>query len=109
MSQTSYDNVPLYTGIPVPQGNNGFFQPPAPSAEGILATDQARAVAEVQAALVIAASRPRNELRARDRLCKPASASILLQGRCTSTHAAEHPSPAPPSALPRRLPEPGET
>ena len=47
MSQTSYDNVPLYTGIPVPQDNNGFFQPPAPSAEGLLATDQARAVVPV--------------------------------------------------------------
>ena len=80
MSQTSYDNVPLYTGIPVPQDNNGFFQPPAPSAEGILATDQARAVAEVQAALVIAASRPRNELRARDRLLQACQRVNLASG-----------------------------
>lgn len=80
MSQTSYDNVPLYTGIPVPQDNNGFFQPPAPSAEGLLATDQARAVAEVQAALVIAASRPRNELRARDRLLQACQRVNLASG-----------------------------
>ena len=80
MSQTSYDNVPLYTGIPVQQDNNGFFQPPAPSAEGILATDQARAVAEVQAALVIAASRPRNELRARDRLLQACQRVNLASG-----------------------------
>lgn len=80
MSQTSYDNVPLYTGIPVQQDNNGFFQPPAPSADGILATDQARAVAEVQAALVIAASRPRNELRARDRLLQACQRVNLASG-----------------------------
>ncbi|MDR3361850.1 MAG: hypothetical protein LBO64_03280 [Desulfovibrio sp.] len=36
----------------------------------LAATDQQRAVAEVQAALVIAASRPRNEVQSRDRLLR---------------------------------------
>ena len=78
-----YDDVPVYTGQPPAlQGGNvaGFFQPPAPTAEGILATDQARAVAEVQAALVIAASRPRNELRARDRLLQACQRVNLAAG-----------------------------
>lgn len=81
--QTTYDDVPVYTGQPpAVQGGNaaGFFQPPAPTAEGILATDQARAVAEVQAALVIAASRPRNELRARDRLLQACQRVNLASG-----------------------------
>lgn len=81
--QTTYDDVPVYTGQPpATQGGNaaGFFQPPAPAAEGILATDQARAVAEVQAALVIAASRPRNELRARDRLLQACQRASLAEG-----------------------------
>ena len=81
--QTAYDDVPVYTGQPpAVQGGNvaGFFQPPAPAAEGILATDQARAVAEVQAALVIAASRPRNELRARDRLIQACQRVNLASG-----------------------------
>lgn len=77
----SYDDVPVYTGMPSQGGNAaGFFQPPAPAAEGILATDQARAVAEVQAALVIAASRPRNELRARDRLLQACQRVNLASG-----------------------------
>lgn len=81
--QANYDDVPVYTGQPpAVQGGNvaGFFQPPAPTAEGILATDQARAVAEVQAALVIAASRPRNELRARDRLLQACQRVNLASG-----------------------------
>lgn len=68
MSQTTYANVPVFTGQPQEISGNGFAQPPVQATDGLLATDQARAVAEVQAALVIAASRPRNELRARDRL-----------------------------------------
>ena len=45
MAQTStYDNVPVYTGQHLPQESAGFFQPPAPTADGILASDQARAV-----------------------------------------------------------------
>ena len=81
--QANYDDVQVYTGLPTTaQGGNvaGFFQPPAPAAEGILATDQARAVAEVQAALVIAASRPRNELRARDRLLQACQRVNLASG-----------------------------
>ena len=81
MSQTdNYANVPVYTGQPPATQSAGFFQPPAPEAEGILATDQARAVAEVQAALVIAASRPRNELRARDRLLQACQRVNLASG-----------------------------
>lgn len=81
MTQTTqYDNVPVYTGHPPVEQGAGFFQPPAPTAEGILATDQARAVAEVQAALVIAASRPRNELRARDRLLQACQRVNLASG-----------------------------
>ena len=81
MTQTTqYDNVPVYTGRPSAEQSAGFFQPPAPEAEGILATDQARAVAEVQAALVIAASRPRNELRARDRLLQACQRVNLASG-----------------------------
>lgn len=81
MSQTNeYANVPVYTGRPPAEQGAGFFQPPAPAAEGILATDQARAVAEVQAALVIAASRPRNELRARDRLLQACQRVNLASG-----------------------------
>lgn len=81
MAQTvNYDNVPVYSGMPpVEPETTGFFQP-APVAEGILATDQARAVAEVQAALVIAASRPRNELRARDRLLQACQREGLANG-----------------------------
>lgn len=81
MSQTdNYANVPVYTGQPPATQSAGFFQPSAPEAEGILATDQARAVAEVQAALVIAASRPRNELRARDRLLQACQRVNLASG-----------------------------
>lgn len=81
MSQNNeYSNVPVYTGRPPAEQGAGFFQPPAPAAEGILATDQARAVAEVQAALVIAASRPRNELRARDRLLQACQRVNLASG-----------------------------
>lgn len=81
MSQNNeYSNVPVYTGCPPAEQGAGFFQPPAPAAEGILATDQARAVAEVQAALVIAASRPRNELRARDRLLQACQRVNLASG-----------------------------
>lgn len=70
MTQQSYDAVPVFSGRPMAApAESGFFQPPAtPSENNLLATDQARAVAEVKAALVIAASRPRNELQARDRL-----------------------------------------
>lgn len=80
MSNPDYSTVPVYTGQLPAEQSSGFFQPPAPTAEGILATDQARAVAEVQAALVIAASRPRNELRARDRLLQACQRVKLASG-----------------------------
>lgn len=68
MSQ-QYENVPVVTGAAMPPASAGFFQPAEQTASvGLLSSDQARSVAEVQAALVIAASRPRNELRSRDRL-----------------------------------------
>lgn len=52
MSQTDYSNVQVYTGMPVPQDNSGFFQPPAPSAgagHALASVDEFRAIAEVQA------------------------------------------------------------
>jgi len=76
--EKDYSNVPVFTGKQeVAQETTGFFQPATRAADGILATDQARAVAEVQAALVIAASRPRNELQARDRLMQACQRSSL--------------------------------
>ena len=77
----SYDHVPLFTGEIANQGNSGFFQPVKPEASTALAaSDQARAIAEVQAALVIAQANPRNELRARDRLMQACSRIGLAQG-----------------------------
>mgnify|MGYP003618129808 CR=1 FL=1 len=76
--QATYDNVPVYTGQP--PAESGYFQPPAPAADGILASDQARAVAEVQSALVIARANPRNELRARDRLLQACQRVSLASG-----------------------------
>ena len=70
-TQEYFGNDDIVARPPMPKGNgdgHGFFQPPAPAADGVLASDQARAVAEVQAALVIAAGRPRNEFKARERL-----------------------------------------
>lgn len=67
---SGYNDIQVYSGrdLAVRQdGTEGFFRPPQ-TADGIMAGEQARAVAEVQAALVIAASRPRDELRSRDRL-----------------------------------------
>lgn len=80
MSQAeAYSDVQIYTGIPQQQDATGFFQPQIQTADGILAADQARAVAEVQAALVIAASRPRNELRARDKLLQACQRNKLAE------------------------------
>lgn len=78
---TQYDSVPVYTGQPPAQSDSsGYFHPPVTTSDGILAADQARAVAEVQAALVIAASRPRDELRARDRLLQACRREKLAAG-----------------------------
>ena len=64
-------NVQVYSGRDLAarqqERNNGFFQP-VQTSESLMATEQTRAVAEVQAALVIAAGRPRNEKDAMDRL-----------------------------------------
>ena len=76
----AYDNVPVFTGEIATQENNGFFQPVKPEASNALAaSDQTRAIAEVQAALVIAQANPRNELRARDRLMQSCSRIGLAQ------------------------------
>lgn len=78
---TTYDHVPVFTGEVATQANSGFFQPVKPEASNALAaSDQARAIAEVQAALVIAQANPRNELRARDRIMQACSRIGLAQG-----------------------------
>ena len=60
----AYSAVPVYNGTELAAQQNLVE-----TGSGAMATtDQQRAIAEVQAALVIAAGRPRNELRARDRL-----------------------------------------
>ena len=67
----SYDNVQVYTGMPVPQDNNGFFQPPAPSAgagHALASVDEFRAIAEVQASMAIAKRFPRDEFAAYTRI-----------------------------------------
>lgn len=80
MSQAeAYSDVQIFTGVPQQQDATGFFQPTIQTADGMLAADQARAVAEVQAALVIAASRPRNELRARDKLLQACQRGKLAE------------------------------
>jgi hypothetical protein len=76
----SYDNVPVYTGLPMDKETAGFFQPPAAVADGIIASEQERAIAEVKASLMIAASRPRNELLARDRLLQACQRAALASG-----------------------------
>ena len=67
----SYDNVQVYTGMPVPQDNNGFFHPPAPSAgagHALASVDEFRAIAEVQASMAIAKRFPRDEFAAYTRI-----------------------------------------
>jgi hypothetical protein len=66
MSQADeqYSNVQVYTGMPAPQDNDGFFQPPAPTAgagHALAAVDEFRAIAEVQASMMAAKRFPRNE------------------------------------------------
>ena len=83
MATQEYFDDDSFVAKPPANGNGqetGFFQPPVQAADGILASDQARAVAEVQAALVIAAGRPRNELRARDRLLQACQRASLASG-----------------------------
>lgn len=64
---SDYSNVPIHTGAPVQQGNVAMANA-VQTHDNLIATEQTRAVAEVQAALVIAAGRPRNEIVARDKL-----------------------------------------
>ncbi|MBO4313953.1 MAG: hypothetical protein J5838_06620 [Desulfovibrio sp.] len=63
-SSNAYSAVPVYNGTELAAQQNLVET----GSGAMAATDQQRAIAEVQAALVIAAGRPRNELRARDRL-----------------------------------------
>lgn len=68
---TNYDNVPVYTGQPPATMDNGFFQPPAPTAgagHALASVDEFRAIAEVQASMAIAKRFPRDEYAAYTRI-----------------------------------------
>ena len=78
----SYDNVPVYTGMPVPQDNNGFFQPPAPSAgagHALASIDEFRAIAEVQASMALAKRFPRDEFAAYTRIMNACKRKSLAE------------------------------
>jgi hypothetical protein len=62
----NFDEAKVYTGVPVPQQNGMLQQVQTPSA--LTSVDQARAVAEVQAAMVVARMNPRDEMRAYQRI-----------------------------------------
>ena len=69
--QITYDNVPVYTGQPMPPADTGFFQPMAPSAgagHALASVDEFRAIAEVQASMAIAKRFPRDEFLAYTRI-----------------------------------------
>lgn len=69
--QVTYDNVPVYTGQPMPPADTGFFQPMAPSAgngHALASVDEFRAIAEVQASMAIAKRFPRDEFAAYTRI-----------------------------------------
>lgn len=71
MTQQAYDNVPVYTGQPPATVDNGFFQPPAPTAgagHALASVDEFRAIAEVQASMAIAKRFPRDEFSAYTRI-----------------------------------------
>lgn len=71
MTQQTYDNIPVYTGQPPATVDNGFFQPPAPSAgagHALASVDEFRAIAEVQASMAIAKRFPRDEFAAYTRI-----------------------------------------
>jgi len=66
-----FNEVNVYTGVPAAQEqgdmetSSGLFAPAVHAAGGtIMGAEQSRAVAEIQAALTIAQSRPRDEMRA---------------------------------------------
>lgn len=62
----NFDEAKVYTGVPVPQQNRMLQQVQTPSA--LTSVDQARAIAEVQAAMVVARMNPRDEMRAYQRI-----------------------------------------
>jgi len=65
----NYDNVQIFTGLPVPGGNGGLPQPTAPAGGHALASvDEFRAAAEVQASMAIAKRYPRDEYAAYTRI-----------------------------------------
>lgn len=68
----AFTDVPVFTGQTL-----GASQRQVEAGTGLAATDQQRAIAEVQAALVIAQSRPRNEVQSRDRLLRACQRSGL--------------------------------
>ena len=89
MSQTTapsqnanaFADVQIYSGAELAVQQNQVQQGGA-----LASSDQQRAIAEVQAALVIAASRPRNEVVARDKLMRACQRSRLAEG---ATYAYE--------------------
>lgn len=62
----NFDDAKVYTGVPVPQQNGMLQQVQTPSA--LTSVDQARAIAEVRAAMVVARMNPRDEMRAYQRI-----------------------------------------
>lgn len=77
MSDNAFTNVQIYTGAPAPMAAQQ--NQVATDVTGS-ATDQQRAIAEVQASLLIAQSCPRNELRARDKLLVACQRLRLAEG-----------------------------
>jgi hypothetical protein len=83
MAQTAtYDNVPVYTGQPPAVVDNGFFQPPAPTAgvgHALASVDEFRAIAEVQASMAIAKRFPRDEFAAYTRIMNACKRKSLAE------------------------------
>jgi hypothetical protein len=66
--------------MPAPTGGEMAIQKVAETVSALANTDQSRAVAEVQAALVIAKGSPRDEMLSRDRLLKACQRPALAGG-----------------------------
>lgn len=77
MSDNAFTGVQIYTGAPAPMSAQ---QSQVTTDVTGAATDQQRAIAEVQASLLIAQSCPRNELRARDKLLVACQRLRLAEG-----------------------------
>ena len=76
-NEDAFANIQVYTGAPAPMS----AQQGQVSTEVVgAASDQQRAIAEVQASLLIAQSCPRNELRARDKLLVACQRLRLAEG-----------------------------